>query len=205
MKVCLFDCGGVIYPYSLTPFKKWLAKKSNQSTYSFQWKELMTGEISFSSFAKNVCQQTNIQYSLKIQKEIEDSLLKGMGPVYPQTKELMRYLESKNIKMGLLSNALPNFEGTLDGLPFSKELMFPSYQLGLLKPDKRIFSAVLKKMNLNAKDVLFIDDKPENVKAALDVGMKSFVFQKETAFENLKKRMGEKNVGYIGCWRCHCR
>ena len=60
-------------------------------------------------------------------------------------------------------------------------------------------------MNLNAKDVLFIDDKPENVKAALDVGMKSFVFQKETAFENLKKITGEKNVGYIGCRRCYCR
>lgn len=205
MKVCLFDCGGVIYPYSLAPFKKWVNEQTLKTSFSFKWKEVMTGELSFSSFSKNVCEQIGVCYAPCIQEEIKDSLLKGMGDFYPETKRLMSYLKDEKIQMGLLSNALPTFEGTLDELPFSKDLIFPSYQLGFLKPDKRIFKAVLEKMNLQASEVLFIDDKKENVEAALSVGMKSFVFQKETALDNLKKIMGERNVGYIRHRRCHCR
>ena len=205
MKVCLFDCGGVIYPYSLSPFKKWVSEQTLKQSFSFKWKELMTGELSFSSFSKDVCAQINVSYSLNVQKEIEESLLEGMGHFYPETKKMMTYLKDKKIQMGLLSNALPNFEGSLDELPLSKELIFPSYQLGLLKPDKRIFLTVLEKMKVHPSDVLFIDDKKENVEAALSLGMKSFVFQKETALDNLKKIMGDQNVGYIGHRRCYCR
>ena len=205
MKVCLFDCGGVIYPYSLAPFKKWVSEQTLKQSFSFKWKEVMTGELSFASFSKNVCEQIGICYTPIIQKEIKESLLKGMGNFYSETKELMTYLKEKKIQMGLLSNALPAFEGTLDELPLKKEFIFPSYQMGLLKPDKRIFKAVLEKMHLQPSEVLFIDDKKENVEAALYLGMKSFVFQKETALGDLKKIMGERNVGYIRHRRCYCR
>ncbi|MBO7243864.1 MAG: HAD-IA family hydrolase [Alphaproteobacteria bacterium] len=205
MKVCLFDCGGVIYPYSLAPFKRWLSDKTSEKSFSFKWKELMTGEISFSSFSKDVCHQLKIDYTPNKEKEIFLSLCKGKGDFYSQTLDLISYLKAKNVQMGLLSNALPCFEGTLDSLPLTKEFIFPSYELGLLKPDKRIFQEVLKKMKVNPDEVLFIDDKKENVEVALSVGFKSFVFQKETALINLKKIMGEKDVGYIGRGRCHCR
>ena len=94
MKVCLFDCGGVIYPYSLSPFKKWVSEQTLKQSFSFKWKELMTGELSFSSFSKDVCAQINVSYSSNVQKEIEESLLKGMGHFYPETKKIMTCLKT---------------------------------------------------------------------------------------------------------------
>ena len=46
-----------------------------------------------------------------------------------------------------------------------------SYEMGLRKPDKAIYTHVLKDQNLDATKCLFFDDNQENVRAAQDCGM----------------------------------
>jgi putative hydrolase of the HAD superfamily len=46
-----------------------------------------------------------------------------------------------------------------------------SYQLGLMKPDRRIYEHVLADQRLPPDRVLFIDDSPECVQGATDVGI----------------------------------
>ena len=205
MKVCLFDCGGVLYPYSLSFFKEWLTAHKQKEPKSLKWKELMMGEISFSSFSKDVCDQIGVAYTLTTQEKIKTALINGKKDFYLETMVLMSFLKEKNIQMGLLSNAIPLFEGTLQNLPLSEELMFPSYQMGLLKPDKKIFDAVLKKINVNPCDVLFIDDKKENVEAAVSCGMKGIVFQRETVLSQVKKILGGQDVRSFRNRRCYSR
>lgn len=52
-----------------------------------------------------------------------------------------------------------------------------SYQLGLLKPDPRIYREVLHRSGLPAAACVFIDDRPGNIDGAVRVGMHGILFE----------------------------
>jgi HAD superfamily hydrolase (TIGR01509 family) len=54
---------------------------------------------------------------------------------------------------------------------------FFSAELGLVKPDPAIFSAVRRALDVAPTDILFIDDAPRNVEAARDAGWDAVVFR----------------------------
>jgi len=51
-----------------------------------------------------------------------------------------------------------------------------SYQLGTAKPDPVIYRFALEKLRTQPAETLFIDDKAENVDAAVALGMKGIIF-----------------------------
>jgi putative hydrolase of the HAD superfamily len=51
-----------------------------------------------------------------------------------------------------------------------------SYQLGVAKPDPAIYQYVLEKLATLAPETLFLDDRQNNVDAAVALGMKGIVF-----------------------------
>jgi putative hydrolase of the HAD superfamily len=51
-----------------------------------------------------------------------------------------------------------------------------SYQLGIAKPDPAIYRYALEKLGTQPAETLFIDDKAENVEAAVALGMKGIIF-----------------------------
>jgi putative hydrolase of the HAD superfamily len=51
-----------------------------------------------------------------------------------------------------------------------------SYQLGIAKPNPAIYRYALEKLGTQPAETLFIDDKAENVDAAVALGMKGIVF-----------------------------
>jgi putative hydrolase of the HAD superfamily len=51
-----------------------------------------------------------------------------------------------------------------------------SYQLGIVKPDPAIYRYALDRLGTPPEETLFIDDKVENVDAAVALGMKGIVF-----------------------------
>jgi FMN phosphatase YigB (HAD superfamily) len=52
-----------------------------------------------------------------------------------------------------------------------------SYEVGVLKPDPRIYQEVLRRSGLPAEACVFIDDRPGNVEGARRVGMQALLFQ----------------------------
>ncbi|RKY58725.1 MAG: hypothetical protein DRP96_08020 [Candidatus Neomarinimicrobiota bacterium] len=52
-----------------------------------------------------------------------------------------------------------------------------SYQVGTRKPDKAIYQKALNIAGQSPENCLFIDDLPENVRAARDVGIRSHQYQ----------------------------
>ena len=56
----------------------------------------------------------------------------------------------------------------------------------LVKPDHRLFQVLLDRYHLNAKECAFIDDNPDNVQTAKEVGMQGIVF---TGAEDLRKAL----------------
>ena len=59
---------------------------------------------------------------------------------------------------------------------------FYSYDLGLAKPDLKVYRRVLKIIKSKPEECLFIDDNTINIKAAEKVGMKGFIFKNEDDF-----------------------
>jgi putative hydrolase of the HAD superfamily len=52
-----------------------------------------------------------------------------------------------------------------------------SAEIGVMKPDERIYRILLDRLGVAAASCLFIDDRPENIAAAREVGMQGFVFE----------------------------
>lgn len=206
IKICLLDCGGVIYPYSLTPFYEYL--KNNgvyKHTFKFKWKELMQGMITTSFFYQDVCQKCGMSYDKKREDELDRVLLLGVENVNLETQEIVRYLRGQNIKIGLLSNAIPQLEGSIKEIFFDEGFVFPSYHLKALKPDVEIFKKVQEQTKIPFEQMLFIDDKKENVDAANQLGITGVVYNQKTILMDVKRVLGENNVRYSCNWRCNCR
>jgi len=51
-----------------------------------------------------------------------------------------------------------------------------SHRLGFAKPDRRIYAHTLDLLGVPANESLFIDDKQENIDAAVEIGMQAVLF-----------------------------
>lgn len=77
---------------------------------------------------------------------------------------------------------------------FDKDNIIISGDLGMIKPDVKIFSYVINKYNLNPADCIFIDNDILNTQAAESVGIQT-ILVKNHNFHKLKRDL--KNLGVI--------
>jgi putative hydrolase of the HAD superfamily len=94
------------------------------------------------------------------------------------TLDILVELEEGGTRLALLSNAGRDFgsyfrHGSLGGL---FEEVFVSGELGLVKPGPEIFEAVLAQLGITAEELVFIDNKAENVRGAEALGATGHVF-----------------------------
>jgi putative hydrolase of the HAD superfamily len=64
-----------------------------------------------------------------------------------------------------------------------------SCEVGLAKPDPRIFRLCLERLGLSAGAALFVDDRADNVEAAARVGLQTLQFEGPDALEQLWARV----------------
>ena len=94
-------------------------------------------------------------------------------------KDMVRLLKlvSKNYTCVCLTN---NFKNTvnrnLKGIEKYFSHIFESSKLKMRKPEKKIYNHVLQKINIDAKNVLFIDDLGINLKPAREIGFLTYKF-----------------------------
>lgn len=58
------------------------------------------------------------------------------------------------------------------------EIVFLSYEMGLMNPDPRIYQEVLEKAGLKAEETLFLDDNADNIRSAGELGIETIHVQK---------------------------
>lgn len=63
--------------------------------------------------------------------------------------------------------------------------LFLSQEMGMLKPDEKIFKALLYEAGIKAGETLFIDDAEANVEAALALGFRTYLAGPEEDFRNI--------------------
>ena len=90
----------------------------------------------------------------------------------------LRQLRSSH-KTGLITNAWPNVRPWIDGewhLTDLFDVVVISAEVGLAKPDPRIYQLALERLGVAPQDAVFIDDASENVEAAAALGLHGLRF-----------------------------
>ena len=192
IKYAIFDVGQVIYPYSLNPLCKLMKSHTTEphiydnkhSPKEYDYKPYMKGEMSDIEFAQELCFFCRVPYSDDMFQKINQALHDGCGERFAETKKAMEILRKNNIEICILSNALPLLADTGKDIT-NPEYSFPSYKLGLLKPDPLIYQTVQQKLGVEFNQIIFIDDKEKNVLSAQNLGIHGIVYKKETIIANI--------------------
>lgn len=95
---------------------------------------------------------------------------------FPNTIEILEWLKMKEIKVGMITNGLANFQmrsiAALRIESYFDEILI-SEREGIKKPDKAIFQRALNRLQINAEDSLYVGDHPINdIHASRAIGMK---------------------------------
>jgi len=182
-KAIIFDLGAVIlninYQNTIDEFTK-LGVKNAATFYSKKvqtdlFNQIETGAISSHKFLKALQKKTN-QATIKQVERAWNAMLLDL----PEERlQLIKKLKNKHI-IYLLSNtnaihidAFKKQLGNKKWLSFCKlfDKMYLSYELGLRKPDVKIFKYILKEQKLKAEEVFFIDDSPQHIAGAKKIGV----------------------------------
>lgn len=77
--------------------------------------------------------------------------------------------------LGMLSDAMPSLVRFMDqwGLLSLFDATVISTQVGAIKPDPKMYDAILQRLNADPSDCLFVDDRATNLEGAIAAGMKA--------------------------------
>ncbi len=119
---------------------------------------------------------------LKLQPSQCDSLwLDGFKRAYhekPKMLALLERLKCQGYTTALLSNIEAPLANYFKQHPFKHiDHCFYSCDLGMRKPEKGIYQRVLQELSCRPETVMFIDDRGENVKAAISLGITGVLFR----------------------------
>lgn len=175
----VLDVGGVIFDDSKQNIQKLLNKNCDniyKIAYGGGFKKCLLGEISVQEHInslKNEKDFNDISYILK-----KENLIKSY-PLIKNNFEYIKGLRKRGYKLFLLTNITEDSYNYINELININEKFdggIYSYQEHLIKPDYDIYNLLINRFNLNKDETIFFDDKEKNVKAANEVGIKSYVF-----------------------------
>jgi putative hydrolase of the HAD superfamily len=184
-KAIIFDLGAVIlninYQNTIDEFTK-LGVKNAATFYSKKvqtdlFNQIETGMISSNQFLKALQKKTNNANIIQVEQAWNAMLL----DLPEERLQLIKKLKD-NHNIYLLSNtnaihinAFKEQLGDKKWLAFCElfDKMYLSHELGLRKPDVKIFEYILKEQKLKAEEVFFIDDSPQHIAGAKKLGIHS--------------------------------
>lgn len=190
IKAVVFDLGGVIFSSNATSYegrekvaKEWGISAKELQKFWFERREnLITGKISEDTFLNDLISKYNLNMSLD---QIKDHIRRS-DIVNEEMIKIISALKQQYKIFALTNDVKEWVEFRINAFNLNKhfDIIFSSSEIGLLKPDKRIYQYVLEKINLAPEEIIFIDDREENVKASLNLGIKSFHFTNAKEFKN---------------------
>ena len=127
----------------------------------------------------------------KIDPSMKNDLLdlyKALSP-YGEVQEVLKKLKEKNFKLAILSNGTPSL---LDGLVKSNNFenlfddLFSIEQVGIYKPDSRVYDMPVKKYQIQKNEVVFLSANTWDVSGGGNYGYNSiWVNRNNNIFDNL--------------------
>ncbi len=200
-RAILFDWGGVFTLARRSTFpteqlernlgipQGTLSKRLYDNDY---WTRAQIGEITDEEFWYLTLQQFNISDQRGIAK-FKAALFKGessrlRGGMVNLVKQL-----KQNYIVALLSNADNIFRDLLETKFHANKLFHDviiSAEVGVAKPDPKIFTIACGKLGVEEKDCVFIDDSGRNVESAMSVGIRAIQYRNTIQLIKELKQLG---------------
>ncbi len=106
---------------------------------------------------------------------------------------IRRVEEAGRVKIAMLSNASTKLEDDLAtmGVTDLLSVVVNSSRIGLAKPDPAAYRKAAEMVDADVGDIMFVDDRPENVSGAIDTGMQAVLHDGDVPrFEAVLRRLG---------------
>jgi epoxide hydrolase-like predicted phosphatase len=184
VRAVIFDLGGVLLRTASQRARKQLEHKLGLTPgtlyariwESEEWDLAQLGDITYEQYWRRV----GASLGLHTAREISDFRRQYFSEdrLDQELVDLIGRLRSR-YNIGLLSNAPDRLEHWLEDTWQIKHLfdaIVYSAQVGLAKPDPRIFRLILQRLDVLPPRALFIDDALPNVETAVALGMKAIRF-----------------------------
>ncbi len=184
MEACLFDLGGVLAGFDHWKFCRRLSEKADHSSpeeiYRIVFQEELNeqfecGTVSGEEFYQTLCSTLNLTIS---QDEFRD-LWCDIFQNNPGMGTLLEALHGR-ARLVLISNTNPwHLDYIRERFSFMElfDSLILSYDLGIRKPDQRIFQAALDAAKARPDQCLYFDDLESNIQAAGRLGIPSVLFR----------------------------
>ena len=94
------------------------------------------------------------------------------------TVQLIRDLEAAGQRLALLSNMPADLARAVAAMPVARhfEHLIFSSESGVTKPDPRCYEQALARLGARAREVILVDDRPENIAGAQRAGIRGIRF-----------------------------
>ena len=203
IKAIVFDVGGVLLRTENHNGRQNLDQKYNLSpggadklVFNSEASRLSTiGKVPQSAIWQNVADKLSLS-----QDELE-SFRNAFWSGDRLDEELINFLKScrPKYKTALLSNAwegsrehFSNIYSLVEGETVDHVLI--SAELGVAKPDYRIYDILRSRLGCEYEEIVFVDDFVQNVEAAEQLGIQAILFQTGLNVINQIKSMLESNT-----------
>ncbi len=192
IKNIIFDLGGVILniDYQLTEnaFKD-LGMQNFDEVYSQQkqsglFDQFEVGKLSAKEFIQQIKTEANLVVDDQKVVDAWNAMLldlpKKRLKLLTQLKDSYTTFLLSNtneIHFNAFSNIVEKETGQASLFPFFKEVFY-SHEIQLRKPEKQAFNHILLKHDLKPFETLFIDDSPQHIASAKEMGINTYHLQK---------------------------
>lgn len=150
--------------------RRWLGTEGAAEAAINPVHALERGEIEVPHFERHLAEGLSERMGREFESEgLLERLFAGFSHA-EDMNALVRRTKNAGFRTGMLSNSWGNtypdhlFDGMFDVVVISGEV-------GMRKPEERIYSYTQGLMELEPQEIVFVDDMPHNVTAARDFGM----------------------------------
>ena len=184
IRLVLFDIGGVLVKWQDTWLYEKISKKYGiplnilESECKNTISKLHSGEISENEFWKIIGMKFNCDELINCERSFFFPIFSKLAKIDTEVLTILNQIKNIGLMIGTLSNLESTTKKILNNQNFFSnfDFEFLSHEIGFTKPDKRIFQYVLIHNPYNADEIIFIDDKLDNIMASNNIGIRSILY-----------------------------
>ena len=195
IKNVVFDVGQVLVTFDPPKYLKGLGYDETVREVLMQamFDDPLWGELDRSIYTKEELEEKFVANAPNYEKEIREVFreIEGIIDSQPYVVEWMEDLKTRGYHLYVVSNYADfMYEATKHKmlfLPYMDGVVF-SYMCKAIKPEKEIYETLLNRYELKAEECVFIDDRAENIEAAVNLGFKGIQFHN---YEQAKEALNQ--------------